>query len=232
MEICPECGKRHVVMWPDLDPFRRGSQFYCSHGCWKISLLRDMKTIKDIARKRRKGRLNLNTKITNDMRMKAAEMAINGESPLAYLRECGSKNPSASWQYIRSVLERKNPEIYAKLPDRLPKTAGEERQAETPETPTITIDAKKINLVETPEGEYVESVKLPVPPVQPEITKPDLNYRIRSVETDLGVYSADSEYFEFKSKRNKNDAIEMELDDFIRLAEELPKVMRILGVQL
>lgn len=78
--------------------------------------------------------------------------------------------------------------------------------------------------IETPEGEYA---------IRPGITtKPDLNYRIRSVETDLGVYSADSEYFEFKSKRNKSDAIEMELDDFIRLAEELPKVMRILGVQL
>ena len=100
---------------------------------------------------------------------------------------------------------------------------------ETPENPklkldgAITIQAKDVGAVtvETPEGEFCK----------PAITtKPCLNYRIRAVETDLGTYSADGEYFEFKSSQHKSDAIEMEIDDFIRLAEELPKVMKILGV--
>ena len=84
---------------------------------------------------------------------------------------------------------------------------------------TITIQAKDVCAVETPEGEFVPAAK-----------KTGLNYRIRSVETDLGIYSADGEYFEFKSSQHKSDAIEMELGDFIRLSEELPKVMKILGV--
>lgn len=53
MATCPECGKRHVVTWPDLNPFRRGDRFYCSHGCWELSVLRDMHQIKEIALNRR-----------------------------------------------------------------------------------------------------------------------------------------------------------------------------------
>ena len=82
----------------------------------------------------------------------------------------------------------------------------------------ITADGVTYGSVETPEGDFTK--------------KPGLNYKIRSIQTELGAYAFDDEYFEFKSSRNKSDAIEMELDDFIRLADELPKVMRILGVKL
>lgn len=139
MERCPECGKRHVVMWPELHPFRRGELFYCSHGCWEISLQRDLKIIKDIARKRRVKKVN--GKLTVDQKARAVEIALAGESPLPYLKEIGMKNPSASWQYIKSVLKNTNPDRWAQLPGRLPKNI------ETPEggiTGPVTISAEDV----------------------------------------------------------------------------------------
>ena len=53
MAICPECGKRHVVTWPDLNPFRRGDDYYCSPKCYEISVSRDMTKIKQVALNRR-----------------------------------------------------------------------------------------------------------------------------------------------------------------------------------
>lgn len=248
---CPVCGKAFDVLWPHLWAYKENRQYLCT---WKC--LRQLRKEEEgMERTMYKSRLNL----TDEQKEKAVDIALKGGNPLPFLKECGAKNPSTTWTGVRNWASKLDwdTDVMSSLPESFghkKRTLGDAMggmkeaadeffekcagmglnglQAETPETPTITIDAKKIKLVETPEGEYVESVKLPVSPVQPEITKPDLNYRIRSVETDLGVYSADSEYFEFKSKRNKNDAIEMELDDFIRLAEELPKVMRILGVQL
>ena len=53
MAVCPECGKRHVVTWPELSPFRRGDDYYCSPKCYEISVSRDMTKIKQVALIRR-----------------------------------------------------------------------------------------------------------------------------------------------------------------------------------
>lgn len=53
MAVCPECGKKHVVLWPELNPFRRGDDYYCSPKCYEISVSRDMTKIKQVALIRR-----------------------------------------------------------------------------------------------------------------------------------------------------------------------------------
>ena len=53
MAVCPECGKKHVVLWPELSPFRRGDDYYCSPKCYEISVSRDMTKIKHVALIRR-----------------------------------------------------------------------------------------------------------------------------------------------------------------------------------
>lgn len=238
---CPVCGKGFDILWPHLWAYKEGKRYLCT---WKC--LRQLRKEEEgMERTMYKSRLNL----TDEQKEKAVDIALKGGNPLPFLKECGAKNPSTTWAGVRNWASKLDwdTDVMSSLPESFghkKRTLGDAMdgmkeaadeffekcagmglnglQAETPETPTIRLDGA-LN-IETPEGEYA---------IRPgKITKPDLNYRIRSVETDLGVYSADSEYFEFKSKRNKNDAIEMELDDFIRLAEELPKVMRILGVQL
>ncbi|MBR3393201.1 MAG: hypothetical protein IKG51_03720 [Firmicutes bacterium] len=124
MTNCPVCGKLTCIHWPEHLVYRRGSTYYCGEQCLTDDLVRDTKLMNEV-KKRRKREKKMLTKITPEMRKKAAEIAISGESPLEYLKKCGSKNPSASWQYIRQTLEKNDPETFAKLPDRLPKTAGD-----------------------------------------------------------------------------------------------------------
>jgi len=57
MAICPECGKRHVVTWPDLNPFKRGDEYYCSSNCYEVSVNRDLSKIKEAALIRRQKKL-------------------------------------------------------------------------------------------------------------------------------------------------------------------------------
>ena len=83
----------------------------------------------------------MNGKLTVDQKARAVEIALAGESPLPYLKEIGMKNPSASWQYIKSVLKNTNPDRWAQLPERLPKNI------ETPEggiTRPVTINAEDV----------------------------------------------------------------------------------------
>ena len=255
---CPICGKRVFAHWPEHWVYRRGPTYYCSDQCMDVDIARDTKLLNTVLHKKRKC-LIMNGKITLEMKKKAAEIAISGNNPLPYLKQCGAKNPSASWKYIRDTLERVDPETFAKLPDRLPK-----KQVETPEgdwTPAVKVYGPV--KIETPEPEKVEVVKSAGEcmadmqaatdeffgkcgemglkldgPKQEEPKKISIYpsrwkavpFTIRSVETPAGVYTVNNGFFEFKSMKDKSDAIEMKVEDFVQFAGELPTVMEMLGV--
>ena len=64
--------------------------------------------------------------ITPEMEKKAVEIAIGGGNPLQYLKECGAKNPSARWAYIKEKLMGSDPETYDKLPKRIARSEAKE----------------------------------------------------------------------------------------------------------
>ena len=88
-------------------------------------------------------------KLTREEKEKAVELAIAGKDPIGYLKECGAKNPWASWAYIKQTLKKAKPEKYAQLPgddDRLgeevsfgAQAAPEAKQA-APEAPEPDVD--------------------------------------------------------------------------------------------
>jgi len=88
-------------------------------------------------------------KLTREEKEKAVELAIAGKDPIGYLKECGAKNPWASWAYIKQTLKKAKPELYAQLPgddDRLgeevsfgAQAAPEAKQA-APEAPEPDVD--------------------------------------------------------------------------------------------
>ena len=95
-------------------------------------------------------------KLTREEKEKAVELAIAGKDPIGYLKECGAKNPWASWAYIKQTLKKAKPEKYAQLPgddDRLgeevsfgaqtapeAKQAAPEAKAAAPEAPEPDVD--------------------------------------------------------------------------------------------
>ena len=56
-------------------------------------------------------------KLTREEKENAVMLAIAGKDPIGYLKECGAKNPWASWAYIKNVLKKKKPEIYKQIPN-------------------------------------------------------------------------------------------------------------------
>ena len=55
MTVCPICGTRRVIYWPQHWVYRRGETFYCSEDCMMVDETKDMKLIKMIAHVRAKG---------------------------------------------------------------------------------------------------------------------------------------------------------------------------------
>lgn len=82
-------------------------------------------------------------KLTREENEKAVELAIGGKDPIGYLKECGCKNPWASWAYIKNVLKKSKPELYAKLPsddDRLDEEVSYGAQAAPAADPPVPAD--------------------------------------------------------------------------------------------
>ena len=152
MNNCPVCGKRHCIHWPEHWVYRRGKTYYCSEQCLSVDLFRDTVNMRDARRKRRGSKL---AKLTLEMKKKAVQIAIDGGDPLKYLSDCGYTAPEKMWGYIKSTLKDKDPETYAKIPDRRkakkPETPEQAQvKAETPEQPTakpLTFDGMEISAV-------------------------------------------------------------------------------------
>ena len=84
-------------------------------------------------------------KLTREEKEKAVELAIAGKDPIGFLKECGAKNPWASWAYIKQTLKKAKPEKYAQLPgddDRLGEEVSFGAQA-APEAKPAAPEAKE-----------------------------------------------------------------------------------------
>ena len=82
-------------------------------------------------------------KLTREEKEKAVELAIAGKDPIGYLKECGCKNPWASWAYIKQTLKKAKPEKYAQLPgdeDRLGEEVSFGAQAAPAADPPVPAD--------------------------------------------------------------------------------------------
>ena len=106
---CTECGKRTVVLYPDLWVYKRGAgspggqRFFCSWHCLRAYDKGDETAMKQ-------GRK------VSEKSMKAVQIALEGGDPQKYLEECGAKNPSAAWYAIKQQVKENDPETYDRLP--------------------------------------------------------------------------------------------------------------------
>ena len=234
MVNCPVCGKLTCIHWPEHWVYRRGSTYYCGEQCLTVDLVRDTKLMNEV-KKRRKREKKMISKITPDMRKKAAEIAISGGSPLEYLKKCGSKNPSASWQYIRQTLEKNDPETFAKLPDRLPKTAGDAMIAMKEAADNFFSQCEDMGLkLDTPkpidggEWEKMETAEAPKrAPLQYD------GYTVCCIESKMfGRFYWDRDHNHLDWTTAEGEEVSFTPTGWKMFLEELPKVAAILGVEL
>jgi len=212
MATCPICGTLRVICWPEHWVYKRGETYYCSEDCMIVDQTKDMKLIKMIAHVRAMKGSKMIKKIGDEQKAQAVRIALGGGNPLPYLKQCGSKNPSASWAYIKSCLAKKDPETFAKI------EAGQPAQA-----PVVKLSGPL--KIETPEAAKVEVVETPE-------KKSGLIYKIRAIDTGIGSWEYSEKYNWIRfSAKDGEDGVTMTPAEWAQMLRDLPDVFRVLEVK-
>ena len=188
--------------------------------------------------------------ITDEQKAEAVRIAIEGKSPVAYLKGIGLKNPSGAWFNIKSLYREKHPEIYAQIPQHEPgwKTTKQEDVSVAKLDGAVRI--KMPDGTETEVGSLADGLKgmadaaadffgkceemgLNVGETKPEITKP-LNYDGLTVTAvthpNLGEWYFDRKYNAIDWRTPEGDEVSLTPAWWIEMAHELKKILNVLGV--
>lgn len=208
---CAMCGKSFDVLYPDLWRYKRGSLFLCSWSC---------------LRQFDEGEKAMN-KITLKQKQKAVEIAISGGNPIEYLRSCGSTAPDKLWCYIKTVLKKKEPETFAKIPD-LRRKKPEAPEAEA-KPATLKLDGPI--RIQTPE-KIIDLPDEKVMQIPKELPQP-FEYRTTGISTAIGdfQYFRKSGYLDW-TPLDGNGTVSMNTEEWKELLKLIPDVARVLGVEL
>ena len=121
--------------------------------------------------KEKKNMSTTRVKLTDEDRLETCLIAIRGGDPRKHLEQLGSSDPQGTWSKVKAWCADKKPEVYAKIPKRI---------AVTDEAPVVkisgpirieTLEADKVEVVETPEKTF-ESVKKEIMEI-PQVTVAD-----------------------------------------------------------
>ena len=205
MAICPECGKRHVVTWPDLNPFKRGDEYYCSSNCYEVSVNRDLSKIKEAALIRRQKKL-----------MKYKKDGTPAKKP----GRKAQKQIEISAGEFKPAVDMSAPAKKIEKPDGNMTVIATK---EPPKVPTVKLDGAL--RIETPEAGKVEVV--PVLPVKA------FEFKITGIYTAVGTftYCKKQGYVDW-DPMDGNSTVSMNLEEWKEFMKVFPEAMKVLGVEL
>lgn len=256
---CPVCGKRFVVYWPDLWPYRRNDVFLCRDSCVEAYVIQEYRKkvgwIDDYYRRKKQMK-----KVTLEQKKKAVEIAIGGGDPQKFLKECGSANPSAHWYYIKKTLKEKDPEKYAQIPEVADKKyePNGDLKNEAPDDalegfePFEMKDGRKRPVttccapstregVEVPDelpeeenliGKSAEIIEKRKDSMKDERKPVNYDgYEVSAIRSEaLGEFYFDRKFNSLDWRTAEGEEIGMSPDGWKMLMNELPKIMGILGI--
>ena len=228
MTVCPICGTRRVITWPEHWVYRRGETYYCSENCMMVDQTRDMKLIHMIAHVRalKGSRSKMKQIISYEQKKQAAMIAIDGGNPLEYLAKLGSSSPVKMWGHIRALMKEKEPEIYAKLPD-----LREVKPKEEAQIPYVKVNGPL--KIETPEANKIEIVETPEDPPTRVIKRIGGKYEVSAIRVqNMGEFYYDIKYNTIDWRTDAGDEVSLSPIGWKNLAEELPDILAALGAKV
>lgn len=260
--VCPVCGKRFEVLYKNQWAYKKarakgGYNFYCSWKCLRADEMKRKTEPKPVPTKQKKGvdKMSQN-KLTREQKGKAVEIAIGGGDPLVYLKECGAKNPTAAWWYIKKTLATKNPQLLEKIPEKIGTVLNESGQVTarveiaeklpleaTAEVPEDKLEGfEPVNVKEkgtlpagTTKKEVFDALKVPGMVVldavglHTEPPKKAFKFTVTEIQTDLGKFRRDSRDGLLHWMTKDGWSIGMTHADWMKLAETLPRIIEVLG---
>ena len=198
--------------------------------------------------KPKKGERMNNMALTNEQRLKAGQIAIDGGDPRPYLEECGILNTTATWYTVKEWLKKNHPEMADKVPDKLkpadeymkvkpdkgmPKETPEKimgkDKAEFEKMPTVKVDGGL--KIETPEANKVEIVEVPE---KPKITKPLMHSgkKVIGLQGDFGTYFFKEKFGIIDFDGNDSEEVSYTIDEWRNWMKEIRVVFQLMGVEL
>ena len=172
--------------------------------------------------------------ILEENNQKAIKMALAGEDPIAYLKECGAKNPYGNWGYIKMKLQKKDPEKFKQLmeAERKRKDKAEVKKAE--KLPEEAGQHKPENVPPQPEGMQIKmppkkKTQIKINPKWKNIAK-SLDYKVIGIETKLGKFQYDKTSDQMRwMPRGSTVVVMMPAEDWEMMAENMQEIMKAIG---
>ena len=172
-------------------------------------------------------------KCTDEMRGEAIRIALDGGDPKAYLADMGCQQPEAMWGSIRKRLAQISPEIYEKLPKRIPAGGVKKNELQEKAKAAKQPAEMELDVVEYPEGGFE------LQPVAKEEPKPGtvpLQYdglTVRGLEGEYGRFFYDAKFDMLDWTTPDGEEVSFCPASWKELIEDvIPKVMGILGVSV
>lgn len=202
VSICPVCKKEFEIMHPQMWRYKINSEYVCSWGCLRKGETKGVEPVK--------------REIPQEAKKEAVRIAIEGGDPIEYLGKY-SVNPAGMWTYIRSVVKKKDPETFAKIPNLREKPPKKSLQVEKPKKPTKAPADK-------PKQDTPKKAEEPIS--QPDVQILRLESRKTGIEYSL---SDDRQRMVMVSGGDLLNVSIEQLPDFL---QELPPICRQLGVKV
>ena len=218
---CAICGKEFDALWPDLYRYKRGGTFLCSWSC---------------LRKYDEEKGSGNMTLTDKQKRMACEMALEGKNPLQYLKEIGVKNSTVGWTTCLNWA-KKNMADFEKLPKRFGQQTKEAPKVELVYDESIAEEYRR----EQEEKKAEQAVEMAPPPeivenievVQIINGMPADDVLVTAIRMgSLGEFYFDRKYRTIDWRSGDGEEVSLMPEEWRRLAEAIPRMMQILGVEV
>ena len=227
---CQQCGKVFWIEYPDLWAYKRNGRYMCSWGC-----------LRKHDGKEANGMEKQKTILTEDQKRKAVDMALEGQSPIRYLRELGCKNPYTSWKFIRGWARNEySAEECARLPEGFRSERGERAAKEKAEKEQAEEQAEEPGIELVYDPSIVEEYRREHPEMYAQAEELKMKketvinglhvegVQVTAIRTDLGEFYWDRKYRTIDWRNNEGDEVSMDPEEWRKLREEIPIMMKVL----
>ena len=168
--------------------------------------------------------------IPAEIKEAAIKAYLAGGQPCTVLRNAGVKNPSSAWTNIKKTLEAKHPEAAEKL-----KADTEPLELEAGKNYDISVKDAMDNIQEAADEFFDQCVDMGLKVDKPKITKP-LTYdglEVTAVKhPELGEFYYDRKFASIDWRTPEGDEVSLGPVWWKKMAEDLPKIMAVLGVDV
>lgn len=234
IKTCAVCGKVFDVLYPDIYRYKRGKLWFCRYSCMRQYDLKNERGSKPMDNSVKK-------RDQLEVLMGLIEAAQEGKTPDEYLISIGYRKPREKYYDIRRWAEENQPALFEALPKR-----QEVKRGPKPKKAEVKVlDGKEYEpatLGDAMDGMQASADKffdqcrdmgLNIPDTEAPDADRDFDDRttVSAIRVDgLGEFYHDKKYNSVDWRTDTGDEVSMAPWSWGQLADDLPRILKRLGV--